>query len=81
MKSIPLNRQIAACLIALTALFAASEVTAQIYPSKPVKVVVGYAPGGAVDIIARTVGQKLTEVNGQIAVIGGLIQDNQSDPL
>ena len=29
------------------------------YPSKPVKVVVGYAPGGAVDAVARTINQAL----------------------
>jgi len=29
------------------------------YPNKAVKVVVGYAPGGAVDVVARTIGQSL----------------------
>lgn len=29
------------------------------YPNKPVKIVVGYAPGGAVDVVARTLGQSL----------------------
>ena len=39
------------------------------YPSKPVKVVVGYAPGGAVDVVARTLGQSLSAQLGQSFVI------------
>ena len=46
-----------AALIAATAL--PMQGIAQTYPSKPVKVVVGYAAGGAVDIVARTVGQSM----------------------
>ena len=44
-------------------------VMAQTYPSKPVKVVVGYAAGGAVDIVARTLGQSLSASLGQAFVI------------
>jgi tripartite-type tricarboxylate transporter receptor subunit TctC len=40
-------------------------VVAQTYPSKPVKLVVGYAAGGAVDIVARTLGQSLSASLGQ----------------
>ena len=39
------------------------------YPSKPVKLVVGYSAGGAVDIIARTVGQSLSASMGQPWVV------------
>ncbi len=42
---------------------------AQTYPAKPIKVVVGYAPGGAVDIVARTVGQSLSSSMGQPVVV------------
>ena len=42
---------------------------AQTYPVKPVKVVVGYAPGGAVDIVARTLGQGLSASLGQAFVV------------
>ena len=39
------------------------------YPHKPVKLLVGYAAGGATDVIARLVGQKLGEGLGQTVVI------------
>ena len=42
---------------------------AQQYPVKPVKVVVGYAAGGAVDIVARTVGQSLATSMGQPFIV------------
>jgi tripartite-type tricarboxylate transporter receptor subunit TctC len=42
---------------------------AQSYPSKPVRLVVGYVPGGAVDFTARLVGQKLSDIIGQPVVI------------
>jgi len=43
--------------------------SAQTYPGKPVKVVVGYAAGGAVDIVARTLGQALSATLGQPFVV------------
>lgn len=42
---------------------------AQSFPTKPIKVIVGYSPGGAVDIVARTVGQKLSAGLGQPVII------------
>ena len=39
------------------------------YPSKPIKVVVGFAPGGAADYVARTVGEHLSRALGQPIVI------------
>jgi tripartite-type tricarboxylate transporter receptor subunit TctC len=46
-----------------------SAVWAQAFPTKPLKIVVPNAAGGAADITARTVGQKLGEALGQTVVI------------
>src|SRR5262245_37139462 len=42
---------------------------AQTYPTRPVRLVVGYAAGGATDITARLIGQKLSERLGQQFII------------
>ena len=47
----------------------ADHAVAQSYPSKPIKIVVPATPGGAIDIIARLVGEKLTASLGQPVVI------------
>src|SRR3954464_1226517 len=53
---------VAAALIATTAM-------AQQYPSKPVRFVVPYAAGGATDLIARVIGEKLSASLGQPVVV------------
>src|SRR5216683_1920007 len=50
-------------------LLLSSAVQAQNYPTKPVKLVVPFAPGGSVDIVARIVGQQLSEDLGQSIVV------------
>jgi tripartite-type tricarboxylate transporter receptor subunit TctC len=50
----------------LVALSAAAQ---EPYPTKPVKIVVPYGPGGATDIIARIVGQRLSEALGQSFIV------------
>ena len=50
-------------------LLIANSVTAQPYPSKSIRFIVPFAPGGTNDIVARMVGVKLTEAWGQPVVI------------
>src|SRR5437868_3099279 len=47
----------------------ASVALAQPYPSKPVKVLVAFPPGGPVDIIARLIAPKMSEILGQQIVV------------
>ncbi len=64
------SRRAAIGLIAMGfAAFLSTGAHAQDYPSRPVKWVVGYPPGGATDILARLIGQRLSERLGQQFVI------------
>ena len=62
------RRALAGLLVAVAAVLPVSAF-AQAWPAKPVKIVVGYAAGGAVDIVARTVGQSLAASLGQPVII------------
>ena len=53
----------------LIASIAAGASLAQDYPSRPVRIVVPFSPGGSTDVLARIVGQKLTERSGQPVII------------
>ncbi|MBZ0248178.1 MAG: tripartite tricarboxylate transporter substrate binding protein [Burkholderiales bacterium] len=65
----PLARAAALCTAAILGLGAAPAALAQAYPAKTLKILVGFAPGGAMDIVARTVGQKMAPSLGQAVVI------------
>ena len=56
-------------LAALTAALIAPSVYAQPYASKPVRMIVGFPPGGGTDVVARVIGQKLSEWYGQTVVV------------
>ena len=55
-------------MLAATAALAFA-VQAQTYPTKPIRLLVGFAPGGNTDVVARIVGQKLGERLGQQVII------------
>jgi tripartite-type tricarboxylate transporter receptor subunit TctC len=55
--------------IGLIALALAAAASAQTYPSRPITLVVPYTPGTGIDIIARTVGPKISERWGQPVVV------------
>lgn len=53
----------------LMALATAWPVAAQTFPSKPIRVILPFAPGGPTDLLGRVVGQKMTESWGQTVVV------------
>ncbi|MFZ9666432.1 MAG: Bug family tripartite tricarboxylate transporter substrate binding protein, partial [Limnohabitans sp.] len=62
-------KQLMRVLISVAAVAIAVPVSAQEFPSRPVKIVVPQTPGGASDALARIVGQKLSEKWGQPVVV------------
>ncbi len=60
---------LACAWVAAVAALLPLQASAQQYPSKPIKVVVGYSAGGAVDIVARTLGQSLSVSMGQPFIV------------
>jgi tripartite-type tricarboxylate transporter receptor subunit TctC len=64
----PLSARLA-CAMLSVALAAPLAASAQAYPSKPIRYIVPFPPGGATDTLARAIAQKLTESMGQPVVI------------
>ena len=62
-------RALLAILGIAVAAFTAHDAAAQAYPSKPVRIIVPYPAGGTSDILARTLGQKLSEMWNQPVIV------------
>ena len=77
----PIRRFLAAAATVAAACSSAAPAWAATadYPSRPIRFIVGFAPGGIADLLARSMGQKLTEAWGQQVIIdnrtggGGII--------
>lgn len=63
----PWNIALSAALLGVWG--AAAQAQPKAYPQQPIKLVVGYSPGGSVDIVARQYGQKLSELLGQSVIV------------
>jgi tripartite-type tricarboxylate transporter receptor subunit TctC len=61
-----LNRKL---MVAIALMSACAASSAQNYPARPIRMILGFAPGGSTDLVARVVGQKMAEAWGQQVVI------------
>lgn len=68
MKTIKLitRRLVLACALGIAV---SATAMAQEYPTKTIRIIVGYAPGGTTDIIARILAARLTETMGQSVIV------------
>jgi tripartite-type tricarboxylate transporter receptor subunit TctC len=62
-------RRTLAALLSVLLLSAHAQSTAPVYPSKPIRLVVPFTPGGSTDILARAIAQELSKAWGQAVVI------------
>ncbi len=69
MKRLSLNLLSAACIVTGLVAGLATASAQDKYPSRPIKVLVPYAPGGATDITARIVGDEFQKITGQGFVV------------
>jgi tripartite-type tricarboxylate transporter receptor subunit TctC len=56
-------------IVVAAACAASGGVSAQTFPNKPIRLVVGFAPGGPADVMGRLIGQKMASILGQSVVI------------
>ncbi|MBX3636086.1 MAG: tripartite tricarboxylate transporter substrate binding protein, partial [Rubrivivax sp.] len=65
----PSKRNLIAALVAALATWSAASAFAQDWPTKPVRLIVNFPPGGAADVIGRSVAQSMSEALGQQVVV------------
>jgi len=58
-----------AAIVAITAFSVGVALAADPYPTRPIRMIVGFAPGGGTDLTARPVAQKLSELMGQQVIV------------
>ncbi len=68
-KHSPSRRALLAASVGLSAALLAGQALAQSFPARPITLVVPFAAGGSTDIVARIVGQKMSEILGQNVII------------
>ncbi len=66
---IRLAKLAAAVLCTILVISISLDADAQAYPSRPIRIVVPWAPGGSTDVLARLIAQKMTENWGQPAIV------------
>ncbi len=64
-----MRRSSSSVLAAMVIALLPAAACAQVYPTRPIRIVVPFAPGGSMEVIARLVGQKLTAAFGQPVII------------
>jgi tripartite-type tricarboxylate transporter receptor subunit TctC len=57
------------CVLLSLSLLGAAQAQAQEFPSKPVRLVVGFAPGGSTDKLARVLAMRMTDILGQSVIV------------
>lgn len=63
------GHKLGALLLGLGVMFTVTGTNAQDYPTKPVKLIVGFAPGGTVDVVARIIGESLSSKLGKPFIV------------
>lgn len=67
--TLPVRCSLAAAMLLMAAAAGSAGAAAQEYPARPIRFIVGFAPGGIADLLARSLGQKLNEAWGQQVVV------------
>ena len=68
-SAVVLRTLLAAALCAGAALFAPADALAQAYPSRNVRIIVAFAPGGTTDLLGRFIAAELSSSLGQPFVV------------